>query len=485
MTDHMTPWGTFLAFEVSSAEPDADPVWVDFTDRVLDIGRDLETWLGRDSELDEPKPGGMSVQLRNRDDALTPGNPTSPYFPWWKQARRFRVREIIGYFGFDLADGYLEIPEVQVRTQDPADSESDVTLSVTAVDILGRLQNARRFVSTLAEHIKYEGGTALKAYWPMHDQTLPFLNIVGDELLPTASEQYVLAWGDPTASTGTAKVTPAAVDTPPGDDVRAPQYELELQTVGGFLRPGRSMLVRADIPSGTLPILAAEYATVVLWVRSPWTAIDSEAVPLSIRWQTTGEGVLELVKQDGAVSGWLLDSSGSSGMVASFTSAVYPSTNRWTILAVRWRASPMEIELWVDGERAVGVPAGAVGGASSEITKIYMPQGRFDGNIAHVQVYIGDEDAFTWDDFVAQRRVGLLGFDRQTTGERVNTILNFAGFPAGRRDVDAGSAVMSRVSLAGKRPLELLEEATETEQGRLFAEAGRVVFHDRIHVHDV
>lgn len=483
MSGHMTPWGSYLTFEVSSAEPDADPDWVDFTDRVLDIGQMLTTWLGRDSELDKPEPGGMSVQLRNCDDALTPGNPTSPYFPWWKQARRFRVREVIGHFGFDLADGYLEIPEVQVRTQDPADTESDVTLSVTAVDILGRLQNARRFISTLTEYIRFEGGTALKAHWPMNDATLPFQSVV-DADLPTTSEQFVLTWGDPSTWTGTARVLPATDAGPPGDDVQAPQYEMEMQTVSGFLRPGRSITTFADIPTGTLPIDDAEYATVVFWVKSPWTAVDSEAIPLSIRWQTTGEGVIELVKQDGVGSTWLLDSSGSSGMTASFTGPA-AATSRWTIIAVRWRANPMEIELWVDDTQTVGVPSGSVSGSSSEISRIYMPVGRFDGNIAHVQVYIGDADSFTFEDFTAQRLVGLEGFERQTTGERVNTILDFAGFPAGRRDIDRGTAVMQKLMLAGKRPLQPLEEATETEQGRLFADAGRVVFHDRIRIHDV
>lgn len=484
MTEQMTPWGTYLVFEVSSAEPDADPVWVDFTDRVLDIGRDLETWLGRDAELDQPKPGGMSVQLRNRDDALTPGNPTSPYFPWWKQARRFRVREIIGYLGFDLADGYLEIPEVQIRTQDPADTESDITLSVTAVDILGRLQNARKFGALLTEYIRFNGGTGLAEYWPMTETVAPFRSVVG-AALPTTSLPSVLVWGDPTAQEGTALLTPAGADGPRGDDGSYPQYDMEVHTVSGLLRPARSISTYAIPPSGTITVAAGQVITFVMWINSPWTAVDSEADPAGIRLVLNGlEGFISLVKQDGANATWLLDLSGSSGLTASFTGPV-AATSRWTLVGIRMGFDPELMELWVDDTQTVGVVSGSTAATSMEITQIYAPIDRFDGSIAHLQVYIGTEDEYTFADFTAQRRVGLEGFDRQTTGERINTILDFAGFPTGRRDIDPGTAVMQPLRLAGKRPLDPLEEAVETEQGRLFAEAGRVVFHDHIRIHDV
>ena len=482
MTDHMTPWGTYLVFEVSSAEPDADPNWVDFTDRVLNIGQLLETWLGRDSELDKPEPGGMSVQMLNRDDALTPGNPTSDYYPWWKQARRFRIREIIGYQGFDLADGYLEIPEVQIRTQDPDDAESDITLSVTAVDILGRLQSASRFGCLLTEYIKFNAGPSLVAHWPMTEVSGPFRSITGPAM-PTVSEPAVLRWGDPTAQSGTALLTPAATAGPRGDDGTYPQYDMEVHTTSGLLRPARSIATYATIPPGTMTVVAGQVMTAVFWVRSSWSATDSEADPLLIRYTTfPTDGVIALVKQDGSDGTWLLEVTG--GTSASFATTAVAPTDRWTLIGIRWGFTPNTVELWVDGTRTVGtlsfVPAG-----SARMDDFYMPESRFDGSIAQVQVYIGDAEDYTFEMFQAQRRVGLEGFDRQTTGERINTVLDYAGFPSGRRDIDAGTAVMQPLSLAGKRPLDPLEEAVETEQGRLFAQGGRVVFHDRTRIHDV
>lgn len=454
--------------------------WVNVTEDVEPVNAAIRATDGEDREASD-KAGSLTIVLRDIDGRYTPGNTQGVHYPYVTSGRRVMVFEVIGTERFDIFTGRLEWPEVDSWVQTSTSAPREQTITLTAVDLPTQLDSAAELLSTMGEHILYTGGNALKAYWPRNDAAQPFLNVVGDEYLPTTSEQYVLAWGDPTASSGTAKVIPAAVDGPPGDDLRAPSYEMELQTVGGFLRPGRTIMTYAELPSGALPILAAEYATVVMWVKSPWTATDSEAVPLSIRWQTTGEGVLELVKQDGATSGWLLDSSGSSGMVASFTSTAYPATSRWTIVAVRWRASPMEIELWVDGEQVVGVPAGAVGGASSEITKIYMPQGRFDGNVAHVQVYIGDEDAFTFADFTAQRLVGLQGLDRQTTGERIRTILGYAGIGAGEMgEVDDGTAVMPRARLAGTTPGAQIRLAVDTELGDFHANgSGRPVFLDR------
>lgn len=475
---HETPWGTYMVFEVSSAEPDADPVWVDLTDRVLDIGRDLETWLGRDSELDQPEPGGMTVQLRNRDDALTPGNPTSPY-PWFKQARRFRVREMIGYLGFDLADGYLEIPEVQIRTQDPDDAESDITLSVTAVDILGRLQNARKFTSTLAEHIRFNAGPSLHHYWPLNDPTTPWLPAIGSQSFGTTTVDT--RWGDPTASEGTAKLTPAAVDGPRGDDVQFPLYEMRIETISGFRRPTRYMVTSVEFPDGTVTVAAGQVMTVVFWVKRSSVVMDSEVLTMLVNYfQNPTDGVMALVVQDTDFT-WLCEVTGATS--ASFVGPTAP-TERWTAVALRWGFGPNVIEVWTDEVQTVGTLSFAPA-SSARIDKIYLPEGWFAGSLAHVQLYIGSANDWTFEDFTAQRRVGLEGFDRQTTGERINTVLDFAGFPAGRRDIDAGRAVMQPLSLAGKRPLDPLEEAVETEQGRLFAERGRVVFHDRVHIHDV
>lgn len=467
----MTPWGSYLTFEVSSAEPDEDPVWVDLTDRVLDVGRVLSTWLGRDSELDSPEPGGMSVQLRNRDDALTPGNPTSPYYPWWKQARRFRIREVIGYLGFDLADGYLEIPEVQVRTQDPNDDDSDVTLSVTAVDILGRLQNTGRFLSTLAAHIRWAGGNTLVGYWPLGDATEPVQSYPSGNSLKVTQAQYSSGAVTPT-DPALPSITFRGAPSLPGDDLSPIDFQPSRDVTFDPHEFVRSYTLEGEI---SFTISSGQVMTLVAWIRPDdlyrlGYVFAMSAAPgfAAITWDLAG-AVLRGVAGDGVT--W-------DGEILG----AHPGYGRWVPVALRCGFNPSVLELWIGNEVYTGSMFVA-GGSATTYTSIDVGT-QFDGGIAHVQVYIGTEDDWTYDDYLAQYDVGLNGLERQTTGQRVASVLDYAGFPPGRRDIDPGVAVMQVASLAGKRPLQALEEATETEQGRLFAQGGRVAFHDRRRVLD-
>ncbi len=473
----MTPWGTYLVFEVSSAEPDADPDWVDFTDRVLDISGTLRAWLGRDSELDEPEPGGMSLQLRNRDDALTPGNPSSPYYPWWKQARRCRLREIIGYLGFDLADGYLEIPEVQIRTQDPDDSDSDVTLTVTVTDILGRLQNAGRFMSTLAEHIRFNGGPAMVGYWPLGDPSSPVESYPSGQPLQKVANPY--GSGSVATDPTTPSLTFRAGVPLPGDDLTPPDFQttLDRTTIPDYAIPMRNFSLVGPVD---YTLSAGQVLTLVAWIRPDEAVVGGE--PVALAQGESFDALANIRWEDPSFATWI----GASGYAAGWDfllDGAHPGYQRWVPAALRFGFSPQVCELWIGDQTYTATPTVT---STADVTFDQLMIGRWwRGQIAHVQVYIGDATDWTREHFTAQHAVGLTGLERQTTGERINTVLDYAGFPAGRRDVDAGAALMQTASLAGKRPLEVLEEAQETEQGRLFAQGGRVVFHDRRRVRDV
>ncbi|MGJ3230116.1 hypothetical protein ACQEUV_33000 [Micromonospora aurantiaca (nom. illeg.)] len=73
-------------FEVSSADPDATPVWVNLTSRVRTVGaglRPAQIRRGASTERDDVQPSTLALALENTDHALTPGNPSSPYAAWW------------------------------------------------------------------------------------------------------------------------------------------------------------------------------------------------------------------------------------------------------------------------------------------------------------------------------------------------------------------------------------------------------------------
>lgn len=462
-----TPWGTTLFFEVSSAAPDEDPVWVDLSDRVLDVGMPAETWEGRQTELEDVEPGRFQLQLRNRDDALTPGNPSSPY-PWFKQKRRARIREIVGYVGFDLADGFLEIPEVVVRTQEELAVDSDVTLFVSGVDVMGRLRDSRKMISALAEHVLYEGGTDLVGYWPLTDAAQPFLG-VGPELDPVTVTRNASGTVSPFVD-----VQPQAGLAPGGGEGSGIRCTVE--TNNGGIGYG---WVRVSLPDGYAPPIAdGEAFVAVAWYSLGTSALLSQDI-LSIFIDGAGAtGTSIDVRRNTTTGVWTFEVTGTQTGSSDFGLV---GAGQLLPIGVYYRSSTSTAELWVGAQRLSLALAGApLTGMSLDIFN-WAFQTAYD--LSHWQIYVGT--AWGRSQFLEQIQQGHAPLDKQRTGDRVNTILNYAGFPAGLRDVDPGVSVMQEATLAGKNVQQLLDEANDTERGRTFAHAGRVKFHDRRRIYDV
>ena len=102
------------------------------------------------------------------------------------------------------------------------------------------------------------------------------------------------------------------------------------------------------------------------------------------------------------------------------------------------------------------------------------------GNFAYMQVYVGT--AFNRAAHLAQYQMGLTGLEAQTTGARVDTILQYAGVPGSDylATTDTGTSIMQRATLLGKDPLTALREAETTEQGLLYVDgSGQTHFADR------
>lgn len=64
------------------------PTWSDITERVLSIS----TRQGRSMEIGSIEAGTLHLELDNYDGAFTPGRKDSPYYPYVKPRRQFRVR---------------------------------------------------------------------------------------------------------------------------------------------------------------------------------------------------------------------------------------------------------------------------------------------------------------------------------------------------------------------------------------------------------
>lgn len=474
----MTLWGSTIFVEVSSADPDADPVWVDLTDRVIiPSGVELDSLLGRSTELAGGEPGSGGLLLRNEDDWLTPGNPSSPYYPWWRQARRIRVREVFGHQAYELGDGYLEIPENVITVQQVDGPIKIMKLTVRWIDVLGRFQTGRRFEGTLGEYIRYHSGSALQGYWPLGDVASPVESYPAGQPLEKTLNPYgsSSAFTDPQDPSLTFQ---AGVPLP-GDDLTPPDFQpaIDRTTIPDYAIPMRNYALSGPVD---YTLSAGQVLTLVAWIRPDEAIAGGE--PLALIQGEASDALVNLRWEDPTFATWM----GASGYASGWDfllDGVLPGYRRWVPVALRFGFSPAVCELWVGDQVFTATPT-ITGTADVSFDQVAI--GRYwRGQIAHAQVYIGADADWTRTHFLAQHEAGLTGLERQTTGERIHTVLDYAGFPRGRRDIDPGTAVMARASLAGQRPLDELQKATATERGRLFAQGGRVKFHDRIRVHDI
>ncbi len=459
-------WGAEITFRVSSAAPDAEPVWVDLSDRVIvPNGQTLETWLGKANELPTGEPGKFRLTLLNNDDALTVGNLTSPYYPWWKQSRRAQVLETVQGKEFVLADVYLEIPQITIAMQPTDGDVKMITVNVSGVDVMSRLRGGRKFQSALAEHVVFQGGSDLKGYWPMTQAAEPFVGYG-----PTTAALLMTREASGTRAPD-AYVQPQAGTAPAGGE--ASGARMESRPDG----PGHAF-VRTYLPADFAPAVgASDGITVVFWWNFPASMADNDGTFHQVLIASTPNAVITL-ERDTLVNGvWTLTAAGS--MTGSITGGTV-GIEALLPIGVHVRESTNTMELWTGSVRRTTTLTGSGGaGTFNSFAMGYQ----LDYDLSHLQVYVGTTWGYTqYLEHIVQAHAPL---DRQLTGARVNTILDYARFPASRRNIDPGTAVMSQVTLAGKTPGAALEEANITERGRLFAQAGNIQFHDRVRVYNV
>lgn len=468
-------WDNRLTFEVSSASPSATPVWVDLTRFVNDSLSNVVVQSGAVNDLQTVEPSRAGLVLNNGDligetespnaGRFTYGNSLSPYASFWKPGALCRIRERVSVYTFDLITGYLQLPTETVTT-----AGLDEQVSITILDLLGKLGVADTFISTLAAHILYTGGTTLKAYYPLNEVALPFVDASSNGQV-AARTSIVQAFAD----TGVPSLAPQAGGAPPGDEA-----QLCALTASTIL--GQYEVITMDPQDrgasnnfGTLA--AGQTLTVVVWVNS--SLPTNYAAYISGLLEVVGNDAQLNIHNDANGNYTLTANSAVSGTVTAQSIA----NGVWQPIAIRYGLSPQVFELWQGANRFVGTLSGS-SPASDPI--LFTDIGAFQGGVGHLQVYIGDPNAFSFTTYLAQMQVGLTGLAGQKTGARITSIAQYAGIPSTRLNaVDAGAKTMSIARLAGKTPLDAMKEAETTEQGLLYVNgSGQLVFADSLNVNN-
>lgn len=454
MPTQETLWGSTITVRVSQAQPDATPDWVDISDRVSlrDVGQ-LTTANGRQTDLSGDDPAQLTLAIRDDDHTYSTGTLI-------RQARRISVREHFGLHTEDLIDAYIQIPTTSAPMDLADGSQAEITVTVSAMDRLSRLRLARKFVSTLTEYIRFNGST-LVAYWPCTEVQLPFRSLVGTP--PNLILTDLGASGG--AATTNALLLGFASATPVhADDISGCTVAAVVDASSGFITGAPN--IRGEWLGHYPAIGVGQVLTFAGWFYFDPT--NNPVSVVTVSFATINEFVDLSFDTAGNVNVFA-----SSTLTGSISGPVMP-TRKWTLLGLRYGYNPKVFELQVDTKTYTGALAGAAPGSDSLVE--HAGPLFYQGAFAHLQYYVGAKPP----NLSAQVLAAQAGLEEQLTGERANTILDYAGVPAGVRDIDPGVAVMSRARLAGKDPLTCLEEARRTEQGRLFMSGdGRVQFRDR------
>lgn len=456
MPTNATLWGSTVTVEVSSAAPDADPVWVDISNSVSFRDGQLAVGTGRQTDLTGDDPSQLTLAIRDDDHAYATGTLI-------RQARRIRLREHFGLHTIDLIDAYIQVPTTTVPMDLADGSQAEITLSVSAVDKLARLRSARKFVSTLGAHVLWSAGSGLKGWWPV---TGPESGI--DSIGPlTVSPHYEVSLA------GQPQVSYGGMAGPPGDDgsyVTMTPVVISNSSIVNFQA--------LSCQTFDIPLTGAECVLVAFWVRHDVTRMDVGR--LMVASATGFVPPYWLIDMDYQLNVYqfTVDLPGVGGGLGPI--AMGPvKTDSWQFVGMRLTAATNLWEFWIDDQVFSGIPGTTIA-PSGSLQQIWLYPLSANHSYAHAQIIVGTDAQTNHAAFLKQREVGLFGLEGQLTGERVNTILDYAGVPAGARDIDPGTSRMSIAQLAGKDPLAALEEARATELGRLFMSgSGRATFYDR------
>lgn len=455
-------------------------VWTDVTARVDTASAPFVVSDGDTPEASADT-GGFTLPLQNHDQAFTPGNTLSALA--LRPGMRVRVRETIDGKVFDRGAGYTAYPEIEAWTESNASAPRDQLLMLPVIDRAAWLAQGRTFISTLAEHIIFHGGAALVGYWPLNESEGPDVHpAVGAPWTLTQTRRDVGS-GNP-SSDGSPEIAYGATGIAPADDASsitfAPAFAAD-----PFVEYDSSIMLVGTRPT-PLTLAAGQVLTVACWIRST-EVIPASSAALPVNLQSSANS--DITAQIGM-------SSGGSGLFNAFGA----NDADWSgfiefgppipvdqpmPVAIRVGFDPDVIELWVRGE--VYTDTMTVTSATSAQFDLLKLGDTYPGAVNHVQVYLGDPDDWDHDDFLAQYEAGLYGLERQSTGQRIRTLLQYAGVGGHELErVDGGASLMQVARLAGRNPMDLIAEAVETEQGEFWiAGDNQPVFADRTRLYNI
>lgn len=166
----------------SPDDPIASTTWTDLTSR-LDVAAGVTITRGRTEEQGAIQPSTFRCVLDNRDGALTPGNPSSPYAPNVKTGKRVRLQLTYGGLPYWRFTG--DASEWPLAWSGGPAKYAETNLS--ALDRFARLGELGEYRSTLEEDVLDDEPLG---YWPL---TEPAGSASAGDVSPNAQPPMTVA----------------------------------------------------------------------------------------------------------------------------------------------------------------------------------------------------------------------------------------------------------------------------------------------------
>lgn len=425
-----------VEIDVSSTSPlSGSPVWTDISQYVTG----METKRGRQHELSRVEAGTMRLELDNRDGRFSPFNGSSPYSPNVLPMRPVRVRAFWQGVLYPLFRGFIE--SWPIHWPDAANA----TVDINAVDAF-KVLNLKKLID-----VGYSAAVLADApllYWRFGEK-------------PGAS-QATDSSGNGRHGTYRGGIVLGAQGALVDPDTAADQ---------------NGIAVAGVLSNASLPHIGTGAFSLEFWLFMRSTvgnnviAWDDDSLPipdvfLSFDVNNAGVGTARFNRPSTA-------DVNLAGGAASLLD------NAWHHIVIRRVAGQNLIQLWLDGARTSELgPNGTTFDFLANPIQIGISFGDQNFVIDEVAAY---DTALTDAQITNHYQIGV-GFPGETTGGRINRILDGIDWNATDRAIDVGVSTVQAFTTSdlNESGLSLAQTVTDTETGLLFVDpAGRVTFYDR------
>lgn len=370
-----------------------------------------------------------------------------------------------------ICDGYT-VPILEGWTGEPeqpdwTENDGANIIVVPVHDRIGWMSKGQALDSLLTEHIRAVGGARLVGYWTMGEAAEP----VGVSSIRGMPDFAVGSGGDRwfVGLPPSPLLLPAGADAAPGDELSPALFQPHEVFDGSFWRQISAYQTATFSPALQVP--SGSVLTIMYWSR---VARGKAYSPNPVVFSDAASGISYFVRHQTAdsipYSGVNLLALDASWEHQISTRMQFDGDLTLTRIQLRPGQDPTFRVL-----NAVGTGATASGSppATLQLDDLILGSDVF-GSIWHVQLYITTEaDAPTDAEYAEQMEIGFLGHAGQSADDRVRTVAALAGIPQGDLDLDACSARMQILRTKDRLPLDLMQTASDTEQGRFFAAKDR------------